>query len=343
MKKATFSLFFTLLTSSSFCSSLSYDCFAPPLKQSTFDDRALLFANHNNSFLAEKIANYLGISLATTTITTDEKGEIRVDLEENVRNKNVLVLPTYQQSNTYLNDHLFELYLFVRATKRASASSITAIIPYYEHHNRYLRSFPISSTDISLLLEVAGVDRVITLDLHSGYVQGFSRNTKADNSYTTSLFVPYFINKELENVIVAPIDAEEEEKARKFAEGLQQYGIAAEILTVNQEMSRIDNIKGSDVILINEIGGTAHNLVERASLLQQQGAKRVFAVVIHPIFTDEGLEMIGKSSIEEIVIANTLPVKETLPSNVRFVPVQPMLSSIITKGLIDDSLLNWTP
>lgn len=343
MQKTISTLFFNLIFSTCFTSPCSHECFAAPLKQSSFDDRTLLLSTHTNSFLAEKIANYLGISLATSAIITDSKGKIHVTLEENVRNKNVLILPSYQRSNSYINDRLFELYLFVRETKRASASSITAIIPYHEHQNRYIKSSSISSSDISLFLEVTGVDRIITLDLNSGHIQGFFRNIPTDNLYTAPMFVPYFADKDLNNVVVASLDIESEEKARKFAESLEYYGVSAEVVLVNQEISQIENIKGADVILLDEICGTAHSLVQAANLLQQQGARRVFAVVIHPIFTDQALEMIGKSNIEEMVIPDTLSLKETLPSNIRFIPVQRLFSSVTTNPLPDDSLLDWLP
>jgi ribose-phosphate pyrophosphokinase len=337
-------LLFICIFSICFSYASPYQCFAPPLKQDSFDDRSLLFSNHNNYFFAEKIANYLGVSLAASSITKDTDGQIQIHLEENVKNKNVIILPEYERHLSNMNDHLLELYLFVRATKRASAASITAILPYYEPFSQYskqLLSSPISSTDISLFLEVAGVDRVITLDLYSGRVQGFFRNIPLDNLYTAPMFVPYFVDKDLGNVVIVSLDSDGEEKARKFAESLEYYAIPAKVITIDNQLSSLSSIKGADVILLDEICGTANPLVQAASLLQEQGANRIFAVVTHPIFTDHALEVIGKSNIDEMVIADTLTLKESLPSNVRFVRIPSIIGSMSHKNLTEDSLLDW--
>ncbi len=339
-----------------FCAADSFQCFDSPFKEDTFDLQTILFSGNTNISLAEKIANHLGTTLGSSSLKSLTDGGVHFLKEESIRGKNVLILQSgYASPGQSINDNLMELYLLVRTMKKASAASITAIIPYYGHtrHDRKVFSrAPISTADIALFLEVAGVDRVATLDLHCGQIQGFFRNVPVDNLYAASLFAPHFAIKDLSNVVVVSPDNEGVERAKEFAGGLEKYGIPTDLALVSkqrsslgqiQSMALIGNVKDADVILVADICDAADTIIKAAKLLQEQGARRIFAVITHPVFSDNTLEKIGNSVIEEMVIADTIPLSDTAPSNIRSIPIAPLLGTAIRKTPIGESLAGLFP
>lgn len=356
MNKSLSALVIILVFFTNFCIANSFECFDSLSKEDNFDPQTILFSGNTNLPLAEKIANYLGTTLGSVILKKINDTEICFPKEDSIRGKNVLILQSNcSSSEQSVNDNLMELYLLVRTMKRASAASITAIIPYYgyTHQNKRLpQKAPISTADIALFLEVAGVDRVATLDLHGGKIQGFFRNIPVDNLYAASLFVPYFAVKDLCNIVVASPDVDGIEMAKKFAEGLETYGIPNEMAFINKQRSPsgrvssltlLGNVQDADVILVDDICDTADTLIKAAQLLQEQGARRIFAVITHPVFSDKTLEKIGNSVIEEIVIADTIPLRESVPSNIRSISVAPLLGSAIRRTPVGDNLADLFP
>ncbi|MES2199036.1 MAG: ribose-phosphate diphosphokinase [Chlamydiota bacterium] len=356
MNKLYPALVIGLVFFTNFCSANSFECFDSPLKEDKFDPQTILFSGNANLPLAEKIANYLGTALGSATLRKFNDGEIHFPKEESIRGKNVLILQSsYTSSGQSINDSLLELYLLVRTMKRASAASITAIIPYYGHtrqDRKISQRAPVSTADIALFLEVAGVDRVATLDLQCGQIQGFFRNIPVDNLYAASLFVPYFAVKDLCNIVVISPNIEGVERAKKFAEGLEKYGISTDTALISKQYNLVEmtpsmvlvgNVKDSDVILVDDICDKADTLIKVAQLLKEQGAHRIFAIITHPVFSDSTLEKIGNSAIEEMVIADTVPLRETAPSNIRSISVAPLLGSAIRRTQVGESLAELFP
>ena len=356
MNKLYSSLVIALTFLTNFCAADSFQCFDSPFKEDTFDLETILFSGNTNLPLAEKIANYLGTTLGSSAIKSFNDGEIHFPKEESIRGKNVLILQSgYASPGQNINDNLMELYLLVRTMKRASAASITAIIPYYGHTHQGRKALsrpPISTADIALFLEVAGVDRVATLDLQCGQIQGFFRNVPVDNLYAASLFAPYFAIKDLSNVVIVSPDAEGVERAKEFAKGLEKYGIPTDLALVSKQLTSLDRIqsislighvKDADVILVADICDAADTIIKAAQLLQEQGARRIFAVITHPVFSDNTLEKIGNSAIEEMVIADTIPLSDTAPSNIRSISIAPLLGTAIRKTPVGESLAGLFP
>lgn len=353
MKKLNSFLFIIFVN---FCFANSFQCFDSPIKEEMFHSQTILFSTTDNLPLAEKIANYLGIPLGSTTLKKINDREFSLSKEEGLRGKNVLILQSsFSSSSQNINDNLIELYLLVRTMKRASAASITAVIPYYGYtrqERKNLSRAPVSNADIAFFLEVAGVDRVATLDLQCGQVQGFFRNIPVDNLYTISLFAPYFAIKDLSNIVVISPDAEGGERAKKFAEGLEEYGIPTDLAFINNQdvLSKktqvptvIGNVRNADVILVDDMCYSADTLIKVANLLQEQGARRIFAVVTHPMFSETTLKKIGASVIEEMVIADTIPLSSSAPSNIRSISVAPLLGTAIKRTPIGESLADLFP
>ena len=204
-----------------------------------FSENALLFSGNANLPLATKVAEYLHVPLGSATVSKFNDGEIQIQIKENVRNKDIFILqstcPSDKQS---INDNLMELYLLIRTMKRASAGNITVVIPYYGYARQDRKTtprVPISAADVALLLELAGIDRVLTIDLHCGQIQGFFHNIPVDNLYAASVFIPYFASKELNNVVVVSPDAGGVERATKFLKQLDKKGIPAQMALISKQ------------------------------------------------------------------------------------------------------------
>lgn len=316
-----------------------------------FGDHAVLFSGNANLPLAQKVAEYLDVPLGAATVSKFNDGEIQIQIEESVRNKDVFILQSNCPCETQsINDNLMELYLLVRTMKRASAMSITAVIPYYGYARQDRKNsprVPISAADVALMLEIAGVDRVVTIDLHCGQIQGFFHNVPVDNLYAAPIFISYFAEKELSNVVVVAPDAGGVERAKMFIENLAKVGIKADMALISKQRAKagvvasmylIGDVQGADVIIVDDICDTGGTLVKAAALLKVQGANRVFAAITHPVFSGSALDNIGQSVIEEMVIADTIPLRDDVPANIRCISVGPLLGEAIRRLQLGGSL-----
>lgn len=302
-----------------------------------------LFTGNANPELAEAIAQALSIPLSHAAIGRYVDGEINIQINENIRNCDVYILQsTCPSKNASVNDNLIELYLLVRAMKRASAQSVTAIIPYFGYARQDRKSknlVPISASDVAMLLELAGVDQVISVDLHCGQIQGFFHKAPVDNLYASKIFVPYFAaKKKLNDLVVVSPDAGGVERAKQFVEGLSHYGISAQMAMivkqrkeagVVEKMDLVGSVQNSDVVIIDDMCDTAGTLVKAAYELKQKGAKRVFACITHPVFSGDALLKIENSVIDELIITDTIPLKQKPPHNITQLSVAPLLAEVI--------------
>lgn len=307
-----------------------------------------LFTGNANPGLAESIARVLNIPLSHATIGRFADGEINILITENVRNCDVYVLQsTCPSENASVNDNLMELYLLVRALKRASAQSVTAIIPYFGYGRQDRKSknlVPISASDVAMLLELAGVDQVISVDLHCGQIQGFFHKAPVDNLYAGKIFVPYVAaKKELTDLVVVSPDAGGVERAKQFIEGLNSYGVTAQMAIivkqrkeagVVEKMDLVGSVQNSDVVIIDDMCDTGGTLVKAAYELKQRGAKRVFACITHPVFSGNALGKIENSVIDELIITDTIPLKKTMPKNITQLSISPLVADAIKNDYI---------
>ena len=191
-----------------------------------------------------------------------------------------------------------------------------------------------------MMLEFAGVDRVMTVDLHCGQIQGFFHNVPVDNLYAASIFIPHLVNKDLKNVVVVPPDAGGVDRATKFIQKLEKKGVNADLALISkqrasagviQSMSLIGNVMDADAIIVDDLCDTGGTLVKAAQLLKDQGARRVFAVITHPVFSGDALEKIRNSVIDEMVISDTIPLRGDVPANITCISVGPLLAEAIRR------------
>lgn len=311
-----------------------------------------LFSGNATHALAERIAAHLDIPLSKAKVERFNDGEVKIQIEESIRNCDVYVLQsTCPTSTASVNDNIMELFLMVRAMKRASAKSVTAIIPYfgYARQDRKVKSrVPISASDISMLLEMAGVDHVISVDLHCGQIQGFFHKAPVDNLYASTIFVPYIAAKsDLRDPVVVSPDAGGVERAKQFLEGLTSYGINAQLAVIVKQrkeaglvesMDLVGNVQNSDAIIVDDMCDTAGTLVKAAEELKQKGARRVFACITHPVFSGNALYKIEHSVIDEIVVADTIPLRALPPYNLTQISVAPLLAEAITRAHKGESI-----
>jgi ribose-phosphate pyrophosphokinase len=250
---------------------------------------------------------------------------------------------------------MMELYLLVRTLKRASAGSVTAIIPYYGYARQDRKSaprVPISASDVAILLESAGVDRVVSVDLHCGQIQGFFHNVPCDNLYASIVYVPYFVEKGLNNAVVVSPDAGGVDRAKRFQECLASQGVNSTMAIISKQraeagvidtMNLIGSVDGADAIIVDDLCDTGGTLIKAAELLKEKGAKRVYAAVTHPVFSKNALEKLGGSIIDEMVVTNTISLRDEAPANIKVLSVAPLLAETIYRIHLGESVSELFP
>ncbi len=320
-------------------------CFANFSFYHTTKQPYLLFSGNSNQQLSQAIANCLDLPLSPVAVSRFSDGEIKIKVEENVRNADVFLIQSICATDTAsVNDSLVELYLLIRTMKRSSAATITAVIPYYGYARQDRKTesrVPISASDIAMLIEMAGADHVMCVDLHCGQIQGFFHKATVDNLYASPIFIRYFSEKKdlVHPVVVSP-DAGGVERAKKFIEGLSWHGIDAGLAVivkqragagVVEKMNLVGEVDDCDVIIVDDICDTAGTLVHAAKELKNAGARRVFACISHPIFSGPALERISSSCLTELVVTDTIPGKEKMPSNIIQISVAPLVAEAIER------------
>lgn len=321
--------------------SLSYSFSASELDK--FRKNAVIISGSSNLKLAENISAYLKVPLGSTLVSTFNDGEVQIQIQENVRNKHVFIIqPTCPSKAHSINDNLIELYLLIRAARRASSAQITIVVPYYGYarQDRKVKPrVPISAADIASLLENAGINRILTVDLHCGQIQGFFKDIPVDNLYASSVFVPYLKSKNLTNIVVVSPDAGGVDRAQKLAEKLSEEShVNLAIISkkragagVIDSMHLIGDVTNADAIIVDDLCDTGGTLIKAAELLKNKGAKRVFTVVTHPVFSLDALEKIGHSTIDEMIITDTIPLKSNTPKNIKIISVAPLLGEAMLR------------
>ncbi len=274
-----------------------------------------VFAGNSNRPLAERICEYLKRPLSKAEVGRFSDGEIQVEIGENVRGFDVFVV---QSTCPPVNDHLMELLIMADALKRASASSITAVIPYYGYarqDRKVAARTPITAKLIADLLVTSGVTRVVSMDMHAGQIQGFF-NIPSDHLYASPVFLDD-IRKKLnpdEITIVSP-DAGGVERARAYSKRLNcPLAIIDKRrprANASEVMNLIGDVNGRDAIIIDDIVDTGGTLTQGAAALKAKGARRVFSYIVHPILSGPAITRINESVLEELIVADTVPLSKS--------------------------------
>jgi ribose-phosphate pyrophosphokinase len=267
-----------------------------------------------NPEFAQKVADSLGKKLADIEVNKFSDGEINVIIPESVRGQDIFII---QPTCVPANDNLMELLIIVDALKRSSAGTINAVIPYFGYARQDKKAaprVPISAKLVADMLQVAGVQRVITLDLHAAQIQGFF-NIPVDHLTGSTLFVEYIKSKNLKNPIIASPDVGGVARARTYAESLGYDLVIVdkkrEKANVSEVMNIIGDVEGRDVIILDDMVDTAGTLTKAADVLKSKGATSVMACCTHGVLSGPAFDRITKSALDELVITDTIPLKDS--------------------------------
>ncbi len=269
----------------------------------------MVFSGTKSKYLAEKICSSLGCQLGKLQITTFADGEFAVSYEESIRGRDVFLV----QSTFPNSDNLMELLLMIDAAKRASARNIVAVIPYFGWARQDRKDKPrvcIGAKLVADLLSVAGIDRLITMDLHADQEQGFF-NVPVDHLYASTIMMPYISSLNLKNLCIATPDVGGSKRASVYAKyfdcPLVLCNKTRKCANVVSEMQVIGDVKGKDVILVDDIVDTAGTITMAANLMKEKGANSVRAIASHCVMSGPASERIQDSAIEEMVFTDSIP------------------------------------
>lgn len=271
----------------------------------------LLFSGNSNPKLAQKIASYLGVSLGECEIGRFPDGEIRLKIHSDVRGADVFII---QSTCTPVNDHLMEVLVMADALKRASAMRITAVIPYFGYSRQDRKDegrVPITAKLAANILQAAGVNRVVTIDLHAAQIQGFF-DVPVDHLYASRVFTKYARQLGLAELTVASPDAGGMKMAWGYTKRLDARLAVVEKRRISGEDVEvgfvIGDVKDKNVIIVDDIISTGGSISKAAGLLKEKGAKKVIVMATHPVFCGRAVEKLRAAPIDEIVVTDTIPV-----------------------------------
>ena len=307
-------------------------------------DSLMVFAGNANPILAADVARRLNISLGRASVARFSDGEISVEIQEHVRGKDVFIL---QSTCAPSNENLMELLIMVDALKRASATRITAAIPYfgYSRQDRRVRSarVPIAAKLVADLLAAAGVHRVLTMDLHAEQIQGFF-NIPVDNIYSLPIMLADVWKKDFKNLMVVSPDVGGVVRARALAKRLEcELAIIdkrRQKANVSEVMNLIGEVEGRTCVLMDDIVDTAGTLCKAAAALKARGAKKVLAYCAHAVLSGPAVSRINDSALDELVVTDTIPLNEEAQksSRIRQLSVADVLAETIRRISNEDSV-----
>lgn len=278
------------------------------------EPKVSIFTGRKTRSLAKKIVESYGTELGKSIVTNFSDGELQTSYEENIRGKDVFII----QSTSPPADNLLELLMMVDAAKRASARKIIAVIPYFGYARQDRKDKPrvaIAAKLIANLLISAGVNRIITMDLHADQIQGFF-DVPVDNLYASNIFIDYIRSLNLPNLVMASPDTGGTRRAASYAKALNTGFVICykQRLKPNvvEQMELIGEVEGKDVILVDDIIDTAGTITKAGDLIMERGANSVRAFCTHPIFSGKAYERLSKSSFTEIVVTDTVPLTDEI-------------------------------
>jgi len=291
-----------------------------------------IFSGQATSYLAASIAEAYGIPLGAVSAQRFSDGEIQTSIEETVRGKDVIIV----QSTFPPADNLMELLLMVDAAKRASAKRIVAVIPYFGYARQDRKDKPrvaIGAKLVANLLTAAGVDRVITMDLHADQIQGFFE-VPVDHLFASTIFIPYLESIRTDDLVIATPDTGGTKRANAYAKHLQcdlaicykQRKVANQI----ESMTVIGDVKGKDVVLIDDMCDIVGTLTKAAEMMISEGARSVRAICTHPVLSGPAYERIDNSLLTEIIVTNSIPLRDDKPTGkIKVLDIAPMFANVL--------------
>ena len=312
-----------------------------------YDKNLMLFAGRANPELASRIAGKLGIDPGPVTLKTFTNGEVYCKYGESVRGADVFIVqPTCANPVTGLspNDALMELMLMIDAAVGASAHRVIAVTPWFGYSRQDKKSAPrepISARLVARALESAGADRVLTMDLHAGQIQGFF-SKPVDHMTALFMLTQYFADLRLEDLVVVSPDAGRVKLAKNFASK-----IGAELAILNKERPAqqvaeiayvIGDVAGKTAVLVDDMIGTAGTLKAAAQTVIDEGATRVYAAATHAVFSEVTAENLASANFEQVVVTDTIPIRPDAPDNVRVLSCADLLTDSIRRIFTDDSV-----
>jgi ribose-phosphate pyrophosphokinase len=276
-------------------------------------ERIKIFSGNSSIDLSKKICGKLGVKLGDAQVSTFSDGETRVEIDENVRGMDVFII---QSTCTPVNINLMELLIMIDAMKRASADRITAVIPYYGYarqDRKVVPRAPITAKLVADLLTTAGANRILSVDLHAGQIQGFF-NIPVDNLFATPILLQYIKKRYKENLVIVSPDTGGVVRARAFA---RRLGAALAIVdkrrdapNESQVMNIIGSVKDMNVVILDDMIDTAGTMVKAASALKKEGASEVCACCTHPVLSGPAIEKIESSEIKEVIVTDTIALSK---------------------------------
>ncbi len=304
-----------------------------------------VFSGSANPELAQTVADHLHIPLGRADITRFSDGEIAVEIKENVRGKDVFIL---QPTCVPTNDNLMEIILMADALRRSSAGRITAVIPYfgYARQDRRPRSarVPISAKVVADMLSIAGIDRVMMVDLHSDQIQGFF-DVPVDNLYGTPVLLKELKQQNYDNLMVVSPDVGGVVRARAMAKLLGEADLAIidkrrARANESQVMHIIGDVADRDCVIVDDIVDTAGTLCKAAQALKDNGARRVVGYITHPVLSGKAVETISNSALDEIVVTDTIPLSAAAKASgkIRQVSIASMIAESLRRINNEESI-----
>lgn len=292
-----------------------------------------IFCGSAHPDFGKEVSKYLDIVLSNANATRFSDGEINVQIGESVRGKDVFII---QPTCAPTNDNLMELLIMTDALKRSAANTINAIVPYFGYARQDRKAaprVPISAKLVANLIQNAGINRLITMDLHAGQIQGFF-DIPVDNLYGSIIFRDYIKSKHFSNPIVASPDIGGVARARYFADklGLDLVIVDKKRERANQSevMNIIGDVKGKDVILVDDMIDTAGTMCKAADVLKERGAHSVMALGTHPVLSGPAYERIEKSALDEVIVSNSIPLKKQ-SKKIKVLSVVPLFAEVIRR------------
>ena len=305
----------------------------------------VLFSGNGNRSLSEAISKKLSLKLGDSKVERFSDGEISVKIEENVRGMDVfLIQPTCPPAH----ENLMELVIMVDALKRSSASRITAVIPYYGYarQDRRVRSerVPISAKVVADILERSGIDRVLTVELHSEQIQGFF-DIPVDNVYGTRIIHDDIIKQKLNDILIVSPDVGGVVRSRALAKVLDLSDLAIidkrrDEDNQSEVMNVIGEVKGKDCVLVDDMVDSAGTLCKAAKALKERGARKVYAYIVHPVLSGDAIKKIDKSKLDQLVVTDTIPLSDSAKAckKIRVISLAPTLAEAIRRVNNEESI-----
>jgi ribose-phosphate pyrophosphokinase len=306
-------------------------------------ERIRIFSGNSNVSLAEKICDNLGVSLGKASVTAFSDGETRVEINENVRGMDVFII---QSSCPPVNVTLMELLIMIDAMKRASADRITAVIPYYGYarqDRKVAPRAPITAKLVADLIVAAGAQRVLSMDLHAGQIQGFF-NIPVDNLFATPVLLDYMKRHFQDDIVIVSPDTGGVERARAFG---RRLGASLAIIdkrrvgpNESQIMNIIGNVTDKKVIILDDMIDTAGTVVQAAAALKDAGALEVTVCATHPVLSGPAIERLNRSGIKEVIVTDTIPLHSEAQAckYIKVLSIASLLSEAVRRIYYNDSI-----